>query len=319
MKVLELFAGIGGFTAAFPNLEIVKAVDIDQTAREVYSANFSHSYSIKEIASLPLEWFSRLNSDLWWMSPPCTPFTQRGAQRDIDDNRSAALKHLIHVATMLRPSLICLENVVGFESSQAYATMHNEWTKAGYQIQTYTFCPSNLGWPNRRPRVYCIASQVDRARALSEPTTETHFTPIVETLSLSPFIDATISPKTHPALWLAPKTVDRYLDAMDRVAISNSSATGAPASTEMTACFASSYGKAIVRSGSYLETNWGYRRFSPREVARLLGFSDAFRLPETLSLERQWHLLGNSLSLPAVRHVLGHNVSIDFVASHFLP
>jgi DNA-cytosine methyltransferase len=310
LRVLELFAGIGGFAATFPNLEIVEAVDIDQTAREVYSANFSHRYSIKEIASLPLEWFSRLNCDVWWMSPPCTPFTHRGAKRDIHDNRSAALKHLIHVATILRPSLICLENVVGFESSQAYATLQEEWTKAGYKIQTHTLCPSNLGWPNRRPRVYCIASQVDRARALS--------TPEPETLSLSRFIDDTISPETHPTLWLAQKTVDRYLDAMDRVAILNSSATDTPTNTEITACFASSYGKSIIRSGSYLETKWGYRRFSPREVARLLGFSDTFRLPETLSLERQWHLLGNSLSLPAVRHVMGHNASIDFVASHFL-
>ena len=311
MRVLELFAGIGGFAAAFPDLNIVEAVDIDQTARDVYSANFSHRYSIKEIASLPLAWFSRLNCDVWWMSPPCTPFTQRGSQRDLEDTRSTALKHLIHVATLLRPSLICLENVVGFESSQAYAMMQDKWTKAGYQIQTTTFCPSHLGWPNRRPRVYCIASQEVRPRSLSEPEAETS--------SLVQFIDDTISPESHPTLWLDPRTVDRYLDAMDRVAISNDAATGTPANSTVTACFASSYGKAIVRSGSYLETKWGYRRFSPREVARLLGFSDAFRFPENLSLERQWHLLGNSLSLPAVRHVLGYNASIDFRSTPFLP
>jgi len=92
------------------------------------------------------------------------------------------------------------------------------------------------------------------------------------------------------------ETVDRYCDAMDRVSATNESAA--------TACFAASYGKAIVRSGSYLETEKGHRRFSPREVARLLGFRDDFRLPDTLSFQRQWHLLGNSLSLPAVRHVL---------------
>ena len=296
MRVLELFAGIGGFAAAVPQLEIVEAVDIDQSARDVYSANFNHHYSIKEIASLPPDWFSSLNCDFWWMSPPCTPFTQRGVQRDLDDTRSAAIKHLIHVAAVLRPPLICLENVVGFESSQAYAMLHEKWTESGYQIQTCTFCPSNLGWPNRRPRVYCIASQKDLPMPPSLP--------VVKPIPLSQFIDANISPETHPSLWLDSGTVKRYIDAMDRDAITNDTAIGDPDQPPITACFASSYGRAVVRSGSYLETHWGYRRFSPREVARLLGFSDAFQLPSSLSIERQWHLLGNSLSLPAVRHVI---------------
>lgn len=307
MRILELFAGIGGFAAAVPHLEIVEAVDIDQMARDVYSANFNHPYSTKEIASLPLDWFSRLNCDVWWMSPPCTPFTQRGVQRDLEDTRSAAIKHLIQVATVLRPSLICLENVVGFESSQAYEMLQDKWTGSGYHIQTCTFCPSNLGWPNRRPRVYCIASQEDLLRSPSQPA--------VAAIPLSQFIDANISPETHPTLWLDSRTVERYFDAMDRVAITNDTAIGNSDQPPITACFASSYGKAVVRSGSYLETEWGYRRFSPREVARLLGFSDTFRLPESLSIERQWHMLGNSLSLPAVRHVLGGLSGIGSCAS----
>ena len=287
MQVLELFAGIGGFAAAFPDVEIVDAIDIDQSAREVYSANFKHNYSVKEIASLPLEWFSRYSSDIWWMSPPCTPFTQRGARRDLDDPRSAAIRHLIDAVASIRPPLVCIENVIGFETSQAFQHLQDRWQQVGYHLQTHTLCPTALGWPNRRPRVYCIAS-------LESPYEMRP--PILEPRSLREFVDRSITPETHPTLWLETKTVDRYFDAMDRVSLANESA--------VTACFASSYGKAIVRSGSYLETQWGYRRFSPREVARLLGFHDTFHLPETLSIQRQWHLLGNSLSLPAIQHIL---------------
>ncbi len=287
LRVLELFAGIGGFAAAFPAAEIVKAIDIDQTARDVYLANFQHPYSVNEIASLPVDFFSRLHADMWWMSPPCTPFTQRGALRDLDDRRSDAIKHLIQVVATLRPPLVCLENVVGFETSEAFQTLHERWTRVGYYIQTHVLCPSSLGWPNRRPRVYCIASLM-RPPDIALPT--------LNPKPLNQFVDHSITPVSQPALWLDQETVDRYLDAMDRVSAISESA--------VTACFASSYGKAIVRSGSYLETKLGYRRFSPREVAGLLGFSDDFRLPDTLSIQRQWHLLGNSLSLPAVRHVL---------------
>jgi site-specific DNA-cytosine methylase len=220
------------------------------------------------------------------MSPPCTPFAQRGALRDLDDPRSDAIKHVIQAVAAIQPPLVCLENVVGFETSHAFESLHERWTKVGYFIQTCILCPSSLGWPNRRPRVYCIASLTPQP-ALALPTFKAQ--------PLSQFIDHSISPDTQPALWLDQETVDRYLDAMDRVSANDSA---------VTACFAASYGKAIVRSGSYLETETGYRRFSPREVARLLGFGDDFLLPGKLSVQRQWHLLGNSLSLPAVRHVL---------------
>ena len=222
------------------------------------------------------------------MSPPCTPFTQRGARRDLEDPRSEALKHLIHAVKTIRPSLVCLENVVGFESSHAYQHLQEQWIGVGYHIQTRSICPSTLGWPNRRPRVYCIASlkRLPERRPLR----------IAEPPCLSKFIDQNITRESAPSLWLEKKTVDRYLEAMDRVAWSNSPV--------VTSCFAASYGKSIVRSGSYLETTTGYRRFSPREVARILGFNEDFSLPSTISMERQWHLLGNSLSLPAVRHVM---------------
>ncbi len=288
---------MGGFAAAFPSLIIVDAVDIDQSARDLYSANFRHPYSIKEIASIPMTWFSQKRAELWWMSPPCTPFTQRGAQRDLDDPRSDALKHLIHAVATMRPPIVCIENVVGFECSKTFDLLQRDWNRAGYHIQTISVCPSELGWPNRRPRVYCIAS----LEKISGPQR-----PVRRPKPLSLFLDNSITPESHPKLWIEKETIDRYFGAMDRVAMTDDN--------PITACFASSYGKTIVRSGSYLETEWGYRRFSPREVARLLGFDNDFRLPDSLSLERQWHLLGNSLSLPALRYALSALINM-----HFLP
>jgi site-specific DNA-cytosine methylase len=290
LRVLELFAGIGGFAAAFPSLQIVQAVDIDSSAKSVHSANFGVAYAVKEIASLPLSWFDQQQADLWWMSPPCTPFSQRGAKRDLEDPRSNALQHLIRAVATLRPAVVCLENVVGFETSQTFHCLTQEWEQAGYRIQTSILCPSELGWPNRRPRVYCIASQNE----IPVPPFPTPPTPVSIRKPLGHFLEDAVTPESHPRLWLAKDTVDRYLDAMDRVSLTGSEQT--------TACFAASYGKAIVRSGSYLETPCGYRRFTPREVARLLGYDDSFRLPDHLPLERQWHMLGNSLSLPAVRY-----------------
>jgi hypothetical protein len=46
------------------------------------------------------------------------------------------------------------------------------------------------------------------------------------------------------------------------------------------------------------------RRFSPDEIARFLHFPREFRFPEDMTLGRQWRLVGNSLSIVAVREVL---------------
>ena len=72
----------------------------------------------------------------------------------------------------------------------------------------------------------------------------------------------------------------------------------------VTSCFTAAYGRSPVRSGSYLRTGGGVRRFSPREILRLLGFPAAFDLPRRLSAHDAWPLVGNSLSVSAVRWVL---------------
>jgi len=51
-------------------------------------------------------------------------------------------------------------------------------------------------------------------------------------------------------------------------------------------------------------TPTGLRRFSPREILRLLGFPDSFHLPDNLPMRQAWRHVGNSLSVVAVRHVL---------------
>jgi len=60
-----------------------------------------------------------------------------------------------------------------------------------------------------------------------------------------------------------------------------------------------------MHSGSYLRCGDGARYFAPEEIARLLHLPDRFRFPEGMSLRRKWRLLGNSLSVVAVRRLLG--------------
>jgi site-specific DNA-cytosine methylase len=74
--------------------------------------------------------------------------------------------------------------------------------------------------------------------------------------------------------------------------------------TAVAHCFTAAYGRSIVKSGSYLRTPQGIRRFSPQEIARLMGFGDIFQFPPGMTTRKAWQLIGNSLSVDAVRWVL---------------
>jgi site-specific DNA-cytosine methylase len=292
MKCLELFAGIGGFAASFPGVEILKAVDVDVAAARVYRENFKHPSEVREISSLPLSWFNELDADAWWMSPPCTPFSRRGSFQDLNDTRSEALLRLIDIVCEVKPVVIAMENVVGFEDSQVFQILRSRWSREGYRVEICNFCPTQIGWPNRRPRIYVLASLELKLRLNRNHDFGT-MSPVGKLLLDEP--EQMVLEEDRHLLWLTEAEANQYRKAIDKVDGSDQ--------TAVTACFASSYGRTVIRSGSYLRVGNRFRRFVPREVARLLGFPDEFVLPKQLDMRTQWRLLGNSLSLVAVRHV----------------
>lgn len=293
LRVLELFCGIGGAAAALAGrAEVVRAIDIHHGALGVYSANFPHPVTARTIESVSAAELADSGADLWWMSPPCQPFTRRGRQRDDEDPRSQGLLALVRRIGEVRPTFLALENVPGFEGSRTHGRLREVLADSGYEVAERLLCPSSLGLPNRRLRFYLVASRsgfAGQAPAAPSPV------PLRSCLEWLPEEEA------PAALTLDPALAERYRQAIDVVDAADPAA--------LSACFTSAYGRSPVRSGSYLRTSGGrtprgLRRFSPREILNLLGFPAHYRLPQTLPLAHAWRLVGNSLSVPAVREVL---------------
>ena len=259
--VLELFAGIGGLAAVVGGQRIRAAVDISQAARVVYQSNFTHTYWNREIDSLTDRQFADWSADLWWFSPPCQPYSRRGYRRDARDRRAFALERVLRALNVCRPPMIGMENVSGFAGSQPHGQLIAFLDQAGYHWQSIDLCPSHLGWPNRRPRYFLIAARHGCQPWRPRPRYQLAWRELMEA----------VEPSAQSAhLWIESAVAEKYLAGLDRVEYT----TDRP-----TACFAGSYGKTWLQAGSYLETPWGWRRFTPREVARLLGFCDRFHLP----------------------------------------
>lgn len=285
MRVVELFCGIGGCAAALgERVHIVSAVDVNRQALSVYTRNFSAPVLAANVESIPEERWRSWKADLWWLSPPCQPFTIRGQRRDLQDPRCAGLLAVLERLRECQPRYLALENVPGFVGSQAQQALLHTLNQLNYSYQEYRLCPTELGIPNRRLRYYLVANR--------DGLLDNSIVPPPQTRTLREFLE-TDSP--DPAL-RCPDHWLRFRPAMHVIREDESN----PVSN----CFTSAYGRSVLRSGSYLEDRKGLRHFSPREILRLLQFPETFRLPVGTTPRQAWSWIGNSLSIAAVRHVL---------------
>ncbi len=295
IRALELFCGIGGFAAASAgtNIRVAGAVDQSPAALEVYRLNFpGHDAWQLNLENVTADELQVFGADFWWLSPPCQPYTVRGAGRDVEDPRALSFRRILDVMARMNenrlPSHLALENVEGFARSEMRRRIVGLLSDRGYAVQECMLCPTELGVPMRRPRYYLMASRV----RLSPPV-------VIVDVPLRPlgdYLDGVDESGVHDGLHVGGDVLAKFgkgfriLDPNDPQAY--------------TTCFTSGYGRSLMRAGSYLQCAGGVRRFAPEEIARLLHFPEGFRFPDRMTLRKKWHLAGNSLSVAAVRKVL---------------
>ncbi len=295
IRALELFCGIGGFAAAAAgtNLRVTGAVDQSPAAIEVYRLNFpGHDAWQLNLENVTAEELQVFRADFWWLSPPCQPYTVRGAGRDAADPRALSFRRILDVMARMKedglPSHLALENVEGFTRSEMRKRLVDLLSRRGFQMQECMLCPTELGVPMRRPRYYLMAS---RGRLL--PPVVIVDMPL---RALGDYLDGDDKNGIPDELHVAGDVLARFGKGLRIVDPKDAQA--------YTTCFTSGYGRSLMHAGSYLRCEAGVRRFAPEEIARLLRFPEGFRFPDRMTLRKKWHLVGNSLSVAAVRKVL---------------
>ncbi len=286
----EFFCGIGGLACCWPKGPSAWSIDINERALQIHALNFGHRHWCQTIESITARELQAAPRDFWWMSPPCQPYTKRGKRHDADDPRARALHHLLGLIREITPTSLALENVPGFADSRSHQQVLTVLESQGYSIRERLLCPTELGSRNRRRRYYLLASQ----RTLPDwretaPFRDSRFgkTGLESSLDGEDF--------RLPHQWLL-----KYGKAIRIVG-----ETDFLHGTATTSCFTSAYGRSPVRSGSYLRGESGIRFFTPREVLWQLGFPRSFVLPNWAP-QKLWPLVGNSLSLPAIKYLLDH-------------
>lgn len=161
-KLIDLFAGAGGFTLGFlqtGRFEPVFGNDFNRYAVKTYNANFVGDHcidgDINEILSgktvrLP-------KADVVIGGPPCQGFSLLNKQRN-GDPRKELWRSFFEVVERVSPAVFVMENVPELLSSEEFGLIRNRAESLGYIIESDVLNAANYGVPQRRKRAIVIGS-----------------------------------------------------------------------------------------------------------------------------------------------------------------
>ena len=167
MKVVSLFAGVGGFDLAAQRagFEIVGQVEIDKKCQEVLRRRFPEALLHDDVTTAT-QWAKENDLigqvDIVCGGFPCQDVSVAGKRAGISGERSGLFYDAIQFAREVKAHTIILENVPGLLSSNEgrdFGVVISEMADAGYSHIEWRVLDSQFfGVPQRRRRVFIIGS-----------------------------------------------------------------------------------------------------------------------------------------------------------------
>ena len=288
LKCADLFCGIGGFHQAARNLghEVVFACDIDAEARRAYHANYGIEPA-GDIAAVAPEDIP--DHDLLFAGFPCQPFSIIGQRQGLADPRGTLLFEALRLIRAKRPRGVVLENVKQLATAQGgkvLAAILDGLREAGYAAEHRVLNALDFGLPQKRERTIIVASLRPFER-FPWPDEKAPMTPLADLLEKRP------DPKHYVSDYIRRSKNHRQTLPSPAIWHENK---GGNISSHPWSC--------ALRAGAshnYLLID-GQRRPTPREMLRLQGFPDAFRIVSNDGQTRKQ--AGNAVPVPLVQAVI---------------
>ena len=173
MKVIDLFAGAGGFSLGFQmaGAEIAGAVEIDRWAGETLEYNHPHTrIAIRDIETIcddqAVELFAGLGANVIIGGPPCQGFSIcRRGKGDSKDPRNSLFEEFLRFGRLLNPDLLVMENVPNLAKTRTSAgksvidIIMRELEDVGYHPEWNVLQATDYGIPQIRKRLFIVASK----------------------------------------------------------------------------------------------------------------------------------------------------------------
>lgn len=182
-KVFSCFACGGGSTMGYKlaGYEVLGCVEIDKKMNSIYVKNYNPKYNylmdLREFNKIPN---SELPTDLFNLdildgSPPCTTFSMAGKREETwgklkkfkEGQTEQTLDDLpfvfIETVNKLKPKFVVMENVEGIIKGNAWKyvqDIYKSFHSIGYRVKHYLLNGEKMGVPQRRHRVFFIATRL---------------------------------------------------------------------------------------------------------------------------------------------------------------
>jgi len=287
---IDLFAGIGGFHQAASSLGglCVFASEIDPNAQQAYAANYNiqpHG-DITKIAATNIP-----DHDILFAGFPCQPFSIIGDMKGFDDTRGTLFFDIARILEKKKPKMFMLENVKQLSSHNKGSTlkiMLNTLEQLGYKVYWKILNALNFGLPQKRERTIIVGFR-DHSVTFNFPvgTGAGKLNDILEP-------DKDIDPKYFASDHIVKKRMDCHT-SKHNPGIWHENKAGNVTSYPFS---------CALRAGAsynYLLVN-GKRRPTLRELLRLQGFSDNFKIVCNDSQTRKQ--AGNAVPVNVIKAVL---------------
>jgi DNA (cytosine-5)-methyltransferase 1 len=157
VRVLDLFAGIGGFSLAahWMGWETVVFVERDEYAQAVLKKNFPGVPIFNDVRTFSGTAF-RDRIDVITGGFPCQDISTAGQGIGIEGERSGLWREMFRIIGEVRPAYIVVENVSALLGRGMWQVLGN-LSEIGYDAEWRVFSACEIGFPHPRERVFIIA------------------------------------------------------------------------------------------------------------------------------------------------------------------
>jgi len=299
LKAVSLFCGCGGTDVGMEggfdflgteyssnNIDIVFANDIDEKALDIFESNFSsHTFS-GDIKSLDYKEIP--DHDILTGGFPCQSFSivaQNPPRLGIKDEKGELFFEMCKILREKKPTVFIAENVKGILSAnqkKAFPLIIKEFEDSGYYVSWKLLNSSSFGVPQKRERVFIVGFKYKKHfKKFNFPSVEKKMAVLSDVI----FPESEIEPKYY----FSERAVQGLMNSNKKMNKGRAQDITQPCNT-----VGAHLAKVSLNSTDpVLCLNNRYRRFTPREVARIQSFPDSFKLVG--SEASQYRALGNAI------------------------
>lgn len=296
LKVIDLFAGIGGirlgFEQAFNGVQCVFTSEINKYSIQTYVNNFDDINIYGDITKIDCKDIP--DHDVLLAGFPCQPFSQAGLKKGFSDTRGTMFFEIEKILLSKKPKAFFLENVKqlkNHDNGKTLDIMLQHLKKAGYTVHYKILAAKDFGVPQNRERIY-IVGFLDRAINFKFPEpfgTQTRVGQILEKRVNQKY---TISDK----LWAGHqrrKIENKKNGKGFGYSLFNQDS---PYTNTISARYYKDGSEILIE-----QQGKNPRKLTPREAARLQGFPDTYLIP--VSDAQAYRQFGNSVCVPVIRAI----------------